>query len=147
MNSRLVPLLMILAFTVPSRTTALEAPAAVKVTPLLKTQTSWNGKAIEYAKGTSQVSGFLFEIEPGAQTGWHLHPTASFAYMLQGELEVRLKNGQSKRFSTGDAFVEVINTLHDGHNIGKIPVKIVVFYAGAVDGTLTVKEAGTESDK
>lgn len=143
MKPSFVLLPLILALVVSSSAYALETSTPVKVSPLLKTRTSWDGKPIAYAKGTAEVSGFLFEIAPGAETGWHLHPTASFAYLLQGELEVHLKNGQSKRFSAGDAFAEVINTLHDGHNIGKVPVKIVVFYAGAADGTLTIKEAAT----
>jgi len=35
---------------------------------------------------------------------------------------------------------EVINTLHNGRNLGSTPVKLVVFYAGVVGQKLTVKE-------
>jgi quercetin dioxygenase-like cupin family protein len=120
---------------------ALEPSGPVQVTPLLKTQTTWNGKPIEYPKGQAEVSSFVFEIAPGAETGWHLHPISSFAYMLQGELEVRLKSGEHKRFKSGDAFAEVVNTLHNGRNIGTVPVRIAVFYAGEAGSTLTIKEA------
>ena len=60
--------------------------------------------------------------------------------MLEGELEIQLKNGVLKRLKAGEALVEVINTLHNGRNTGSIPVKLVVFYAGAVGQKLTVNE-------
>jgi hypothetical protein len=38
----------------------------------------------------------------------------------------------------GEALAEVIATAHNGRNVGATPVKLVVFYAGAVDKKLTV---------
>lgn len=60
--------------------------------------------------------------------------------VLEGELEVQLKNGAVKRLKSGEALAEVVNTLHNGRTIGSVPVKIVVFYAGAVGQKLTEKE-------
>ena len=68
---------------------ALEETPAVKVTPLVKTTSSWTGKPIAYPDG--------------------------------------------------QALVEVIDTLHNGRNVGKGTVRLVVFYAGAVGVPLTVK--------
>jgi quercetin dioxygenase-like cupin family protein len=140
-NPKHLFLLSVFIVVAQSAALALEPSRPVQVTPLLKSQTTWNGKSIAYPKGQAEVSSFIFEIAPGAETGWHLHPISSFAYMLQGELEVRLKNGESKRFESGDAFAEVVNTLHNGRNIGTVPVRIVVFYAGEVGSNLTIKEA------
>jgi quercetin dioxygenase-like cupin family protein len=64
----------------------------------------------------------------------------SFGILLEGELEVTLLNGQKKLIKTGDAIAEVVNTVHNGRNVGEGPVKILVFYAGAKDLPVTVKD-------
>ena len=119
---------------------ALEPSAQVKASTVLKTETSWDGKPIVYPSGKPEISGLVVELAPGAQTGWHSHPVPSFAFVLEGELEVEQKNGSVKHLKAGEAFAEVINTFHNGRNLGTIPVKIVVFYAGAVGEKLTIKE-------
>lgn len=119
---------------------ALEPAPGVKVTQVLKTTTSWDDKPIVYPEGKAEVTGLLVEVEPGAETGWHLHQVPSFAMVLEGTLEVRLKDGQVKRLQAGEALAEVVNTLHNDRNVGDIPVKIVVFYVGAVGEILTIKE-------
>lgn len=124
---------------------ALEPSATVKVTPLLKTTESWNHKPIAYPSGKAEITSMLVEIAPGAETGWHLHPVPTFGYLLEGMLEVTLKDGQVKRVQPGEAMVEVLNTLHNGRNVGTAPVKILVFYAGAEGQTLTVKEADVKN--
>lgn len=119
---------------------AIEASAAIKVTPILKSTTSWDGTAIVYPQGQAEITGMIVEIAPGAETGWHLHPVSSFGMILEGEMEVTLKTGETKRMKAGDAIVEVANILHNGRNTGATPLKIIVFYAGAIGTKLTVKE-------
>lgn len=119
---------------------ALDAGPSVKVTPILKTTQSWDGKPLVYPKGQAEITGMIIEIAPGAQTGWHLHPVPSFGVMLEGNLTVTLKSGQRKRLKAGDAIAEVVNTLHNGRNTGKGPVKILVFYAGVKNKNLTEKQ-------
>ncbi len=118
---------------------ALDASQSITVTPLLKSTTSWNGVPLSYPKGDAEVTGMVVEIAVGAETGWHLHSVPSFGMMLEGSLEVSLKDGSTKILHKGDALAEVVNTLHNGKNIGDTPVKIVVFYAGAVGSKLTEK--------
>ena len=43
---------------------------------------------------------------------------------------MRLKDGLVKRLEAGDVLAEVVNTLHNGRNVGTVPVKLVVFYTG-----------------
>ena len=119
---------------------ALEQSASVKVSTVLKTETSWDGKPIEYPPGNAQVTGMLIEIAPGGETGWHLHPVPSFGMVLEGELEVHLKTGDVKHLKSGEAVAEVVNTLHNGRNVGTVPVKLVVFYTGSAGKALTEKE-------
>lgn len=119
---------------------ALDQSAAVKVTTVLKTETSWNGKPIEYPSGKAEITGMVVEIAPGGETGWHLHPVPSFGMVLEGELEVHLKSGAVKLLKPGEALAEVVNTLHNGRNVGSVPVKLVVFYTGTVGQKLSEKE-------
>jgi len=130
----------VIALACHSHAYALEQSASVKVSTVLKTETSWDGKPIEYPSGKAEITGMVVEIAPGGETGWHLHPVPSFGMVLEGELEVQLKNGAVKRLKSGEALAEVINTLHNGRNVGSVPVKLIVFYAGSVGNKLSEKE-------
>ena len=130
----------VLAFLAAQPAIALEQSASIKVTKLMQSPASWNGAALAYPSGQAEVTGLLVEIAPGGETGWHLHPVPSFGYVLEGELEVSLKDGSTRRVVAGQALAEVVNTLHNGRNVGKGPVKLVVFYAGVTGSTLTIKE-------
>lgn len=134
------PVVAVLAVLAAQPAFALEQSASIKVTKLLQSTSSWNGAALAYPSGQAEVTGLLVEIAPGGETGWHLHPVPSFGYVLEGELEVSLKDGTVRRAVAGQALAEVVNTLHNGRNVGKGPVKLLVFYAGASGSTLTVKE-------
>ena len=123
-----------------SATTAIEPSAKVKAMTILKTDKSWDGKLLDYPQGQAEITGMVIEIAPGGETGWHLHPVPSFGMLLEGELEVSLKDGRTKKIRAGETLAEVVNTLHNGRNVGTVPVKILVFYAGAVGQPLTVKE-------
>lgn len=132
------PVILMLACI--SQAHALEESASIKASTILKTETSWDGKPIEYPTGKAEITGMLVEIAPGGETGWHLHPVPSFGMILEGELEVQLKTGEVKQLKSGEALAEVVNTLHNGRNVGSIPVKLIVFYAGAVGQKLSTKE-------
>lgn len=136
---RLFAIALAVAWT--TNAAALEAGQTVSVTPLLKTTTSWNGQPLAWPAGPAELTGLIVEIAPGGETGWHQHPVPSFGVITQGELEVRLKDGSARRFHTGDAIAEVVDTLHNGRNVGSGPLRILVFYAGTVGQPLTVREA------
>ena len=123
----------------PINASALEASETIKVTPLIQSTQSWNGATVAYPAGQAQITGLVVEIAPGADTGWHQHPAPSFGVITQGTLEVTLRDGKVKRLQAGDALIEVVNTDHIGRNVGEIPVKLIVFYAGAVGQVLTLK--------
>ena len=119
---------------------ALDATTGVRVAPLAKETSSWDGKPIVYPGGQAEMTALLIEIAPGAQTGWHCHLVPNFAYMLEGTLELELDDGRRKRLNAGDVLSEVVNRSHNGRNAGSVPVKLVVFYAGAAGMPLSVKE-------
>ena len=119
---------------------ALDPANGVRVTSLAKETTSWDGKPIVYPAGQAEMTALLIEIAPGAQTGWHCHLVPNFAYMLEGTLELVLDDGRMKRLNAGDALSEVVNRSHNGRNVGSAPAKLVVFYTGAADMPLSVKD-------
>ncbi len=119
---------------------SIDQSASVNSSTVLKTQTTWDNKPIEYPSGQAEITGMLIEVAPGGETGWHSHAVPSFAMVLEGELEVRLKSGAVKKLHAGEAFAEVINTWHNGRNVGSVPVKLVVFYAGLAGQKFSEKE-------
>jgi quercetin dioxygenase-like cupin family protein len=135
-----ITFLLVTSLAYHSQAYALEQSASVKVSTVLKTETSWDGNPIVYPSGKAEITGMLVEIAPNSETGWHLHPVPSFGMVLEGELEVQLKNGTVKRLKSGEALAEAINTLHNGRSVGSVPVKLVVFYAGSVGKQLSEKE-------
>lgn len=141
MNASTTLRLLALGLLFQSSAQALERSASVKTTTLMKTSSSWDGTPIAYPSGQAEITGLLVEIAPGGETGWHQHPVPSFGMLLEGELEVRLKDGSVKRLKSGDTLAEVVNTLHNGRNVGTTPLKLVVFYTGTVSQPLSVKEA------
>jgi quercetin dioxygenase-like cupin family protein len=132
--------LIALALCLSRLASAVENNTAVKVTPLLRTTSSWDGRPIIYPGGQAEITALIVEIAPGGETGWHQHPVPSFGMLLDGILEVTLKDGRTKRMEAGEALAEVVDTLHSGRAVGGTPVKIVVFYAGAIGKPLTLNE-------
>ena len=117
---------------------AFETSSTLKVTPLLKTTTTWEGAPIAYPTGQAEITGLMIEIAPGGETGWHSHPVPSFGMILEGKLAVTLKDGRVKEIKAGEALAEVIDTVHNGRVVGDTPVKLIVFYAGSVGQPLTI---------
>jgi quercetin dioxygenase-like cupin family protein len=132
--------LIVLSLCLSRTVAAVEKNTAVKVTPLLRTTSSWDGRQIVYPEGQAEITALVVEIAPGGETGWHQHPVPSFGILLEGILEVTLKDGRTKRMEAGDVLAEVVDTVHSGRAVGNTPAKIVVFYTGAVGKPLTVTQ-------
>jgi len=131
-------LILFIALCCPLAAFALDENPAVKVTPLLKTTTSWDGKPIAYPKGQGEVTALIVEIAPEGETGWHEHPVPAFGYILEGELELKLVSGQVKILHPGDVVPESVDVLHNGRNIGEEPVRILAFFMGEVGSKLSI---------
>jgi quercetin dioxygenase-like cupin family protein len=138
LRSRTVLICVAAAALLPFGALAIEPSSTVKVTQLLKTSQTWNGAPIKYPDGQAEVTSLMIEIAPGGETNWHEHPVPSFGVLLEGSLEVSLTDGRKKLVKPGEALAEVIATPHNGRNVGTTPVKLIVFYAGAVDKKVTV---------
>ncbi|MDQ3195758.1 MAG: cupin domain-containing protein [Pseudomonadota bacterium] len=117
---------------------ASEYQPDVKVKPLLKTVTTSLGQSITYPS-TPEVTALEVEIAPGKETGWHQHPVPGYGYILSGSVVIEVQGGEQFRYEAGEAFVEVINTPHNGKNVGTGPVKILVFFSGEAGKPYTVR--------
>ncbi len=107
----------------------LEAPATrgLTVVPVLKTSTTVLGQAIEYTKTDApEVVSVMQVFQPGGETGWHYHVHSSHIYVLEGTLGLDMLDGTKKEFKTGEAYMESVNVWHNGKNIGKGPLKLLV---------------------
>jgi len=140
MNHPLFPTLLAWLALLSPCVLAIEGSDAVVATPILKTTETWYGQEIVYPAGVAEVSGVVVEMAPGAETGWHQHPVPSVGYVMEGELEVRFKNGEVRLLHAGESAAEAINIMHNGVNIGDVPVKLVIFYMGTPGIELTVRE-------
>ena len=108
-----------------------------KVSELLKTTKTWEGKDIVYPDGKPEVTVVQLSIDEGFNTGFHCHPVASFGYILSGELEVELIDGSKKVFKKGEPFAEVIDTWHMGEAVNG-PVELVIVYTGKEGTPVTI---------
>lgn len=113
---------------------------AVKVTPLLKTETTTSGDAIQYPHiDDPEVQTLLVEIPPGGETGWHIHPFPAYAYILSGQIEVEQADGAKRLFKAGDSFAEMVERPHDGRVVGDQPVRILMIVTGEKGKPISVR--------
>ena len=68
------------------------------------------------------------EVAPGASAGRHTHPGDEISYVLEGQ-GVVLVDGQPPRVvKAGESFVIPAGVVHDAHNDGSAPMKLVGVY-------------------
>nr|WP_315426916.1 cupin domain-containing protein [uncultured Albidiferax sp.] len=68
------------------------------------------------------------EVAPGAKAGRHTHPGDEISYVLEGEATL-LVDGQPPRIvKAGESFVVPAGVVHDAHNDGSTPTKLVGVY-------------------
>jgi quercetin dioxygenase-like cupin family protein len=85
------------------------------------------GKADVSVPGREAVVARV-EVAPGARAGRHTHPGDEISYVLEGESEL-LVDGQPPRIvKAGESFVIPAGVVHDAHNAGTVPVKLVGVY-------------------
>lgn len=101
--------------------------AKVVVTPVASTTTTAAGQPITLPQKNVQVLVSTFDIPPGATLPVHKHPSARYAYVLEGQLQVtNADTGKSSSYKKGDFIVEMIDVWHQGANVGAEPVRLLV---------------------
>lgn len=89
------------------------------------------GNTLTYPGGQAEITGVMITVPVGGSNEWHSHPVPTFGYQMSGELTVEYATGETRVFKAGSSIIEAQHTPHRSHNTGDVPVKIIVFYAGA----------------
>jgi quercetin dioxygenase-like cupin family protein len=118
--------------------TAPPADAPLEVRPILSTDKTVTNETIQYPSGApAHLTAVEIVLQPGQQTGWHIHRVPLFGYILEGELTVDYGPSGQRTYRQGDGFAEATNQVHNGHNRSQTPVKILAVFIGmeGVPGT------------
>jgi len=103
----------------------------VKVTAVMKSSTTISGQKIEYPKtDKAEMASVLVEIQPGKENGRHMHSVPTYVHVLEGTMTVEFEDGSRQTFQAGSGFLEVVNTLHSAKNLGEVPLRLLVVFAG-----------------
>ena len=103
----------------------------VSVSPVMKGNTTISGQRIEYPHSNKpEITAVVIQIQPGKESGRHMHPVPTYVHILQGTLTIEFEDGSRQVFSEGQGFLEGTNSWHNGKNLGDAPVKALVVFAG-----------------
>jgi quercetin dioxygenase-like cupin family protein len=112
-------------------------PVGLTLTPVLQASTTFTGQPIRFPQSDNQLVAVLAEVAPGGQVGRHLHPNPLFVYILEGTLTIEMDGHGTHAFRAGEGLAEVVNTWHNGRNLGDTPVRFLIVFA-AQEGTPTI---------
>lgn len=105
------------------------------VETLLETRTTILGQPLAYPSGgPAEITAVIVTLAPGQETGRHRHPVPLYGQVLSGQLTVDYgESGElgSKTYTAGDAFMEAMDTWHNGRNSGDEALRILAIYMGA----------------
>jgi quercetin dioxygenase-like cupin family protein len=68
------------------------------------------------------------EIAPGAYAGRHTHPGEEISYILEGQGEILVEGQAVQKVKSGDSFIIPAGAIHDAHNTGTQPLRLVGIY-------------------
>lgn len=77
--------------------------------------------------GPQHLNALIREFPVGGSSGWHTHPGIEIAYLIEGEMTLETEMGV-RRLKPGDNFLMPRGVPHNGANIGKVPVRLLVTY-------------------
>jgi len=68
------------------------------------------------------------EVAPGAKAGRHTHPGDEISYVLEGEAQLLIDGQPARTVKAGESFLIPAGVVHDAHNTGTAPIKLVGVY-------------------
>ena len=68
------------------------------------------------------------EVAPGAKASRHTHPGDEISYVLEGEATLLIDGQPPRIVKAGESFVIPAGVVHDAHNDGTAPIKLVGVY-------------------
>lgn len=125
---RFMSLLAILVF-VQAATSIAEQDAVV--TDVMKGSRTIGGQTIEYPKTSkAEINSVKIDIQPGKESGRHMHPFPTYVHVLEGILTVEFEDGSRQSFQPGSGFLEAVNTWHNVKNLEDTPLRFLAVIAG-----------------
>lgn len=85
------------------------------------------GKADVSVPGREAVIARV-EVAPGAKAGRHTHPGDEISYVMEGEATLLVDGQPPKLVKAGESFVVPAGVVHDAHNNGTAPIKLIGVY-------------------
>jgi quercetin dioxygenase-like cupin family protein len=68
------------------------------------------------------------DVAPGGTTGPHTHPGVEVSYVIAGEMELHIAGQPTRVLHAGDSSAIPRDTVHEGINIGKTTLTLLVTY-------------------
>lgn len=68
------------------------------------------------------------DIDPGVESGRHVHPGEEFGYVLQGTLQLEIDGRPRQTFKSGDVFFVPAGVVHNGRNTGSVKTTLIGTY-------------------
>jgi quercetin dioxygenase-like cupin family protein len=68
------------------------------------------------------------EVAPGAKAGRHTHPGDEISYVMEGEALLLIDGQPPRTVKAGESFVIPAGVIHDAHNEGSAPIKLIGVY-------------------
>lgn len=68
------------------------------------------------------------EVAPGARAGRHTHPGDEISYVLEGQTELLIDGKPPRIVKAGESFVIPAGVVHDAHNAGDTPARLIGVY-------------------
>ena len=85
------------------------------------------GKADVSVPGREAVVARV-EVAAGARAGRHTHPGDEISYVMDGEVMLLVDGEAPRKIKAGESFVVPAGVVHDAHNEGSVPTKLVGVY-------------------
>ena len=127
---KIFPILLMMVL-IQTTVSAWAEPHDVKVTAVMKGSTTISGQKIEYPKtDRAEMASILVEIQPGKENGRHMHSVPTYVHVLEGTMTVEFEDGSRQTFKSGTGFLEAVNTVHSAKNLGEVPLRLLVVFAG-----------------
>jgi len=103
-----------------------------KLETLLETGTTNLGQPLAYPEpGAPRITAVVVTLEPGQETGRHRHAVPLFGHVLAGEVTIDYGAHGTKTYRAGEAFMEAVDTWHNGRNSGEDTLRILAVFMGA----------------
>ena len=126
--TRITSLLSILVF-VQAAASLTEQDAIVS--DVMKGSRTIAGQTIEYPKtNKAEINSVRIDIQPGRESGRHMHPFPTYVHVLEGILTVEFEDGSRQSFKAGSGFLEAVNTWLNVKNLEETPLRYLTVIAG-----------------